>query len=300
MSEFDIIQTYFLPLALGRAEAADFANDTAILPAQQGCDYVMSTDTLHEGLHFFAETPPEVIAQKALRSNVSDIYASGADPVCYQLALSLPDDKAQNADWLQRFTGALLADQKPSGLYCSGGDTTGSCAGVSITVTMIGQVPCGSSVLRSGAQDGDALIVSGVMGKGAQAFAQGITVAPPLNNGLGQVVRKYAHAACDVSDGLIADLGHIVKASGVEAVCLLDDIPVVGDDVMTALTGGDDYEIVMAVSRDQVSACLQDLTTIGCNGAVIGSFAAGQGKVRLRDNQNNDIALPGKRGWQHF
>lgn len=300
MNEFDLIKRYFLPLTEGRGEAAGLQNDTAALSVPEGCALLVTTDSLNEGVHFFAKTPPEVIAQKALRANLSDIAAGGADPYCYQLALALPAGQAVDGAWLHAFTKALAADQKHAHIFCSGGDTTAVHGGVSITVTMMGTVPVGQAVGRSGARAGDVLIVTGAIGAGALAFKEGRTCAPPLVPGLGKVVRTYAQAAIDISDGLLADSAHIAQASGIGLELNLPDVPVCAIDPMTAITGGDDYHIAMAVTVDKSDQALTALQAIGASPAVIGRFTADEGSLRILDEHGAEIKLPRNHGWQHF
>jgi thiamine-monophosphate kinase len=293
MSEFDMISRYFQPLTMGR-ERLD--NDTASLRVLAGQELVVTTDTLNEGVHFFSDTAPEIIAQKALRSNLSDLTASGAEPLAYTLAIGF--ERVPDEVWLASFTAALLRDQEIAGIYCCGGDTTSTKGGLSITITAMGLVPGGGAVRRSGAQVGDLAIVTGVIGRGFEAYERETTIAPSLHVGLAGLVQDYAHAAIDISDGLIADVGHIARASGLDIVLRLADVPVVGDSLKAA-TGGDDYEIVMAVAPEQIETCLEALRAAGFAPAVIGQFEAGRGDVRVIGADGREIFVS-NRGWEHF
>ena len=293
MSEFDIIERYFLPLTMGREDLRD---DCAVIQVPEGHELVVSTDTLNGGVHFFEDAAPEVIARKCLRSNLSDLTASGAEPLAYQLAVGFPDKP--NEDWLAAFTGALLEDQERYGIYCGGGDTTSTKGGLSVTITVMGIVPIGAAVRRNGAKARDVAIVTGVIGRGFAAFEAGETYVPELVRGVATIVRDYARAAVDVSDGLIADAGHIARASGVGLVLRAADVPVVGD-LLAAVTGGDDYEIVMAVAPDRADACMEALLGAGCMPAVIGHFEDGTGCVKLLGGDGAQISID-QGGWQHF
>ncbi len=293
MSEFDVIATYFTPLTMGKA-ALD--NDTARVQVPKGFELAVTTDSLNEGVHFFSNTSPEVIARKALRSNLSDLASSGAEPLCYQLAIAFPHEP--EAVWLKAFTDALLVDQSIAGVYCSGGDTTFSKAGLCITITALGLVPEGANVGRSGAQVGDVAIVTGVIGAGYAAYKREETMAPPLQFKISSLVREYARAAIDISDGLLADAKHIAQASGVDLVLRAEDIPVEGA-LLEAVTGGDDYALLLAVPAEQMMACLSALGQLGYAPAVVGEFRPGGGRVALLDAAGTDIT-PEKAGWVHF
>ena len=291
--EFDMIARYFQPLTMGR-EALD--NDTAVLSVPDGYELAVSTDTLNAGVHFFEGAAPEVIARKALRSNLSDLTASGAEPLAYSLAVAFPD--APEEAWLAAFTGALLQDQQESGIYCCGGDTTSIKGGLSVTITVMGLNPIGRAVRRDGARAGDAAIVTGMIGRGIEAFKAGETYVPEMRCNVAAVVRDYARAAVDVSDGLMADGGHIARASMVDLIVQLDDVPVAGDP-LEAVTGGDDYEVLMAVPADQVDVCMKALCEAGCMPAKIGCFEDGAGCVKLLGGDGDEISI-NQGGWQHF
>lgn len=293
MSEFDVIKKYFLPLTMGQEDLLD---DCAVVRVADGDELLVSTDTLNGGVHFFEGAAPEIIAQKCLRVNLSDLAASGARPLCYQMAIGFPD--TPDEAWLAAFSGALLADQERYGIYCSGGDTTSIKGGLSVTITAMGVVPAGGAVRRSGAKSGDVAIVTGVIGRGYAAFTAGDTYAADPRCVAVDVVREYASACVDVSDGLIADAWHITRASGVDLVLRLGDVPVVGKP-LEAITGGDDYELVLAVSADRAGACLDALREDGLQPAVIGRFEDGVGCVKVLGDDGDEISID-RGGWQHF
>jgi thiamine-monophosphate kinase len=305
MDEFGIIAKYFAPLA-GEG-AFGLKDDAALLPSRPGYEVVVTTDTIAEGTDFFASDPPGTIAQKALRVNLSDLAAKGAVPTHYLLNLTLPRTVTQ--EWLAAFAGGLARDQKEFGISLLGGDT--GAGTLSIAVTAFGFVPQGKMVTRSGAKIGDAVYVTGTIGDsgGGLAILKGEKHAlpdagrdylisryrvpqPPV--GFAETLRAIAHAAVDVSDGLIADLGHVASASGVgmlvegECVPLSPPLKALWGEqaLLRAVTAGDDYQTAFTAPP-------------GLNGSFtrIGQVMAGEG-VRLTVNgQESGIPLT---GYQHF
>ena len=264
MDEFGIIARFFAPLT---GEGAwGLKDDAALLPARAGHDLVVTTDTISEGVDFFAFDPPDSIAQKALRVNLSDLAAKGAEPSHYLLNLTLPH--AVTPDWLAGFADGLARDQKTFNISLLGGDTGAGDGPLSITVTAFGFVPQGGMVRRSGAKVGDAVYVTGTIGDSGGGLAifkrekhtlsdaerDHLTARyrvpqPPV--AFASQLRAIAHASVDVSDGLIADLGHVVSASGIRIVVEGERVPLSvplralwGDDtLLRAVTAGDDYQI---------------------------------------------------------
>lgn len=327
MNEFDIIADYFRILTMGRAECAGLQDDAAVLTIPPGRELVVSTDTLNAGTHFLKNETPENIARKALRVNLSDLAASGADPLCYQLSMAYP--QKPQAEWLKAFTGALLEDQTIFGIFCSGGDTTSIHGGVlSISMTVLGTVPAGKAVRRGGARAGDTIILTGSVGDaalGLHAVWNGREVAYPkavLRHRMPlprvaavETVRNHAHAAVDISDGLLADLGHICAASHLAAEIRLagggsEGGLALSEEVQMALlsaemkmedvlSGGDDYELVLAAPPDQVAPLLAGLEKLAIPAQVIGRFMAGAPGVRVLDSTGAALSLKAH-GWQHF
>lgn len=263
MDEFEIIERYFSPLA-GEG-AFGLKDDVAILPQRPGHDLIVKTDAISEGIDFFAFDPPDTIARKALRVNLSDLAAKGGEPVGYLLNLSLP--RTVREDWLTAFAAGLAADQKEFGIALLGGDTGATEGPLSIAVTAFGFVPQGRLVKRSSARVGDAVYVTGTIGDSGGGLAifkresHNLAEAdrdylagryrvpqPPVK--LAIALRDIAHASVDVSDGLIADLGHIASASGVRIVVEGERVPLSTslralwgkDAVLRAVTAGDDYQ----------------------------------------------------------
>jgi len=320
MNEFEMIQQYFLPLTMGRKEAEGLQDDAAILDIPEGYDLVISSDTLNGGTHFLKKETPAHIAHKALRVNLSDMAAMGAQPLCYQMNLAFsqfPDE-----EWVKGFSAALLSDNEAFGVFCSGGDTTVAEGPLLVSITVTGLVPKGQAVKRSTAQAGDLVVLTGPIGQAAvgvkilldvleiensEAFLEAAHKPTPRTT-ISDEICKYARAAVDVSDGLIADLGHVCQTSGVSATLELAKIPftdetkaLVDANVIAyedLLTGGDDYEIAMAVAPENIDAFTAEAAAKGVGLSVVGVFKDGQGLEVVDENAE---ALAFKRpGWTHF
>lgn len=319
--EFDLIATYFLPLAEGRSEAANFQNDAALLDVPEGMQLAVTSDTLNADVHFFAGQKPDTIAKKALRTNISDLIAMGARPYCYQLNIALP---VADAGWIAAFSAALAEENRRYGVFCSGGDTTSVAlgGGVSIAIAAFGLVERGRAVMRGGAQAGDVLMLSGTVGdawcglqslRGALDGVCGSCVdlyyapEPPL--ALVPVLARYAKAALDISDGLAADLSHLARASNARAVVEAGSIvfsPAVTDllgrgavDLADVLSGGDDYQILCAAAPESAQDMMDMAAENGVSLQVIGRFEAGAPEVVVLDADGRAISVACQ-GWQHF
>lgn len=316
--EFAFIAQHLKPLATGFAGALNLADDAALLEATEGMQLVLAKDALVESVHFFAHDPAEQIAQKLLRVNLSDMAAMGATPRGYLLALM----RSQNLpkEWLTRFTQGLADDQATFGLVLMGGDTVATPGPLSFSVTMLGEVPRGQALRRDGARPGDDLYVSGTLGDAALGLAvlQG-HLSPPMNAsnflieryrlprprlGLGEALRGVAHAAIDISDGLVADLGHMLQASNLGAEIGTHQLPFSKaaanqrGALEAALTGGDDYELLFTAHPEQRPAIQAigeqqkiPLTPIGS----INETAA----LKIIDQDGHPVSIEGS-GWQHF
>jgi len=307
MDEFGIIAKYFAPLA-GEG-AFSLKDDAAVVPQRLGHDLVVTTDTITEGVDFFGFDPSSSIARKALRVNFSDLAAKGAVPAHYLLNLSLPH--TITPDWLAGFAQGLAADQAEYGVTLLGGDTGATDGPLSIAVTAFGFVPIGKMVRRSGARVGDHVYVTGSIGDSGgglaifrrethslndadrdRLIARYRTPEPPVS--LASALRDIAHASIDVSDGLIADLGHIALASGVRIVVEGERVPLSaplkalwGDNTLQRAVGaGDDYQIAFTAPPGQPGPF-----------ACIGQVEAGEG-ISLTLN-GREIAIP-KPGYRHF
>lgn len=301
MSEFGWIEKYFMPLAgeFGRG----LKDDGAVFDIPAGMQLVISSDTSNRDDHFVSAMPPYDAARKCLRSNLSDLAAMGADPLCYQLNLALP--RTIEESWVAEFSRGLAADQAEFGIALSGGDTTGMQAGgLSVSITILGLVPAGKAVPRGGARLGDLVVVSGILG---DASLNRLHIpSPPLK--IAPLVRDYAHAAIDISDGLPADLGHICKTSGLGARLELAQIPfsAKGHAALKAgettpqdlLIWGEDYELAMAVPAQSYEAFKAEALKKGVQLSAIGHFVEGAG-VDVLDDSGTPLVF-GKPGWAHF
>ena len=296
IGEFELIARYFAPLAKGFPGAGGLLSDNAFLPSDPRRDLVVKTDTVVAGVHFLADEKPELVAAKALRVCLSDLAAGGGEPFAYQLSLSLP--KSWSERWIAGFARGLAADQRRYGIVLSGGDTVTTPGPLTVTVTAFGRVPHGRGLTRAGARAGDRLFVTGTIGDGALGLlaARGrITSAalekryrlPQPRSVLGSRLVGIASAVADVSDGLLADAGHIAKASRLAVRIERERVPlsaaarrVVAIEPglwANVLGGGDDYELVIAVPPRREAALLAAARATRVKVTVIGAFAPGHG-----------------------
>lgn len=317
MGEFELIDSLFRPLAASNPHPDLLlgpGDDCAIQRLPPGHDLVFSVDTLVEGVHFPADYNPRYLGWRSLAVAASDLAAMGATPVCFTLALTLP---AADPAWLQPFTEGLQAAALSFGMTLAGGDTTRGPLVLSLQVH--GSVPAGRALTRKGARPGDLICVSGPLGGAAAALpylsclsAADNPAAPTLLEHyhhpqprlkLGQWLQGRATACIDVSDGLLADLGHILRASGVGARLTEARIPrVAGASLENALRGGDDYELCFTLPagyRDELLASPEGHQGDGTAPAVIGEVVAGPGVVIGQpDGRQRSVSGPG--GYDHF
>lgn len=317
--EFDLIAKLLAPLTGGDDRALNLLDDAAVIPSRPGLDTVVSTDTLVAGVHFLMIEPADVVARRLLRVNLSDMAAMGAEPFAYFLNLTLPAEIGD--DWLEKFATGLQTDQQQFGLHLFGGDTTRTPGPLTLSVTIFGEVPTGQAVRRSTARAGDLVFVSGTIGDaglglprlrdgegGDDPLVQRYQLPDPRVS-LGASLRDLATAMADVSDGLLADLGHICTASAVAATLDVSVIPVsdaarsaVGgaeNDILGLLTSGDDYELVFTVSPEGVDAARHAADTVGTRITQIGQMVDGAAAVTVRDRDGYDIT-PQMTGYRHF
>lgn len=305
VDEFDWIERLLRPLTGGAPEAFDLLDDAAAIPARPGFDLIVSKDAAVEGVHFLAADPADLVARKLLRMNLSDLAAKGAEPYAYFLAVAWPS----TFGWPRRraFVEGLAADQALFGLTLLGGDTVSTPGPLTASVTIMGWTPAGAMVRRGTAQPGDVVLVSGSIGDGwlglsaAQGALEGVSAAdagwladryrlPRPRVGVGEALRRYAHAAADVSDGLIADAGHIAAASGAGLRLDLDRLPLseAADRWLSSqadpaaarvalASGGDDYEIVCAAPAANVAALRAAARALGLPLTPIGEITAEKG-----------------------
>ena len=303
--EFETIARLLRPLTGGAPEALNLADDAAVIPSRPGFDLVVSKDALVCGVHFLPDDPLDLVARKLLRVNLSDLAAKAAEPYGYFLAVAWPE----NTGWpeRERFAAGLAKDQDLFGLRLFGGDTVATPGPLTLSVTIIGWVPQGRMVRRSGAQPGDHLLVSGEIGDGVLGLraAQGRLAAmspaeiealadryrlPRPRLGLRAALLGHARAAADVSDGLLADAGRVAEASGLGLDLALEQVPLsaaaaawaeLQSDRAAALAalaaGGDDYEIACAVAPEEASAFIESARAVGVPVARVGVFRQGRG-----------------------
>ena len=317
MGEFELIRNFFAdaPCAQGgEGVALGIGDDCALLDVPFGEQLAISTDTLVAGVHFADPCDPFLLGQRSLAVAASDLAAMGATPLAFTLALTLP---TVEADWLEAYARGLNLMAQACGLRLMGGDTTRG--PLCLTLTVFGRVPKGQALTRSGACSGDLLCVGGELGNGAGALplvlgqrsAEPVVAEPLLAHywspqpqlALGQALRGKATSALDISDGLLADCGHIAGASKVGLLIENDRIPVslalqefLGDAhaQQAALSGGDDYVLAFTLPALELPTLLADGWPIH----VIGRVVEGQG-VSLLDTDGSDIT-PAVRGYQHF
>jgi len=317
MDEFGLIGQYFASASCaqgGDGIALGIGDDCALLELPAAEQMAVSTDTLVNGVHFPENADPALLAMRGLAVSVSDLAAMGATPVGFTLALTLP--MAEPA-WLAAFASGLERMAQQCSIRLIGGDTTRG--PLSLTFTVFGRVPRGQALTRCGARVGDLVCVGGALGDAAGALPLVLgtrqaapEIAEPLRARywspqpqltLGQVLRGKASAALDVSDGLLADCGHIAAASGVKLCVEQARLPLsqalralLGDaDARTcALGGGDDYLLAFTLPAEH----LQPLCAAGWPVHVVGRVEAGEG-VELLDEQGQRL-MPPTRGYQHF
>ena len=317
VDEFDVIARLLRPLTDGAPEALGLLDDAAVLAARPGYDLVISKDMIVEGVHFLASDPLDLVARKLLRVNLSDLAAKAAAPYGYFLAVSWP----QRTGWAGReaFAQGLRTDQDAFGVTLFGGDTTSTPGPLTASATVLGWAPAGGVRLRSTAVVGDVVLVSGVIGDGWLGLqaALGALAAPGALEryrlpqprlGLRSAL-ALAHACADVSDGLLADAGHIALASrlGVEIDLALLPLSVDGQryvasapDRVAALvrlaTGGDDYELVCTAPAENVAALVAAAQTAGVAMTVVGRTVPQPGVTALVAGRVVEI---GQTGYRH-
>jgi thiamine-monophosphate kinase len=322
-AEDSLIARYFRPLA-AEPGAFDLTDDAAILKSS-GDDLVVTTDAIVEGVHFLPDDPPDSIARKSLRVNLSDLAAKGAVPAGFVLTLALRE--ADDA-WLAPFAHALGEDAELFQCPLLGGDTVSTPGPLMISITAFGRVLPGRMVRRAGAEPGDRVVVSGTIGDAALGLdvLKGGAVAaalagdaaamlveryrvPQPRNALAQAVRDHASAAMDVSDGLAGDLAKLCAASGVSAAIDAQSVPLSGAaqslltrgivGIESIVSGGDDYEILCTIAENRFEAFEHAAKLAGVPVTSIGTVIFGTTPPSFLDAQGRGIALP-RLSWSHF
>jgi len=318
--EFDLIDRIRARCDLARSDVVlGIGDDAALLAPPPGHELAVSTDALVEGVHFPRGTAPRDLGWKALAVNLSDLAAMGATPAWTLLTLILPQADATFVDAFAEGFSELAAAHR---VALVGGDTTRG--PLAIGVTVHGFVPAGRALRRDGARVGDLVFATGTLGDAAAGLrcldARGVDVADDMRAALverldrptpriaaGLALREHASACIDVSDGLVADLGHVARRSGVGIELDARALPAspallaaFDEDARIALqaTGGDDYELAFTVALERAGDMQRDLARLGCGATRIGRVVEGDG-VRLLDGEGRDIALP-RAGWEHF
>jgi thiamine-monophosphate kinase len=324
-AEDRLIARYFRPLAK-HPGALGLVDDAAVITPPPGCDVVLKTDGVIVGVHAFPDDRPENIGRKALRMNLSDLAAKGATPIGFLLSVALPStiDEA----WLAAFAAGLGEDAERYGCPLLGGDTDRTPGPTSVSVAAIGAVPHGKMVRRSTAKAGDAIVVTGTIGDAAlgvllrkdeslakrwrlsdamSAHLKQRYLLPEPRNALAEAVLHNASAAMDVSDGLAGDLAKLCRASSVAAEIDVARVPlsdavraaVAADPAVmeTALSGGDDYEIVLTLAPDKFAALRTAAHQAGVAVTEIGRMTAGEGARFLHGGKTLSFARP---SYSHF
>ena len=324
LSEFELIERYFSDIGSGidsasaaPAVALGVGDDCALLEPPPGQQLALSVDTLVADVHFPAAADPADIAQRALRVNLSDLAAMGATPLAFTLALTLP---AADAAWLKAFSRGLREAADVFGIALSGGDTTRGPVAV-ITLQVMGLVPHGAALTRAGARPGDAVLVSGTLGDARAALdvlersPDKLSVdqrhwlqryhRPAPRLALGLALRGLASAAIDISDGLAADLGHILARSGVGARIDTTRLPL--SKALQAhprarefaLRGGDDYELCFTAPTIALPAIHTVAAAAGLIVTEIGTITAEPGLL-ARGAGGDYLPIAGDGGYRHF
>jgi thiamine-monophosphate kinase len=317
-TEFDIIRRFFTRQPVNRSEVlAGIGDDAAVLQLPFDRELLLCIDTLVAGVHFPEATPAAAIGHKALAVNLSDLAAMGAEAAWATLALTLPEP---DPDWLEAFAGGFFALASRHGVQLVGGDTTRG--PLTVTVQAHGFTPPGQALLRTGARPGDRIYVTGTLGDASLALRLRDTAAAELRARLdypeprleaGSLLRGLASASIDISDGLLADLGHLLEYNGLGASLQIDDLPrsdafiaaLQGQDAVPAglcyelpLSGGDDYELCFTVPEHHCADIEQRLNGLPCGCTAIGVVEAQPG-IRCY-LQGGGSYQPAGTGYLHF
>lgn len=317
LGEFGFIDRLLKPLAAGFPGALSLEDDAALVDVPPGQQLVIAKDAMVADVHFLANDPPALVAAKLLRVNLSDLAAMGASPLAYLTVIARPPGLPE--EWLRAFVAGLAKDQSLYGLHLIGGDTVSTPGPLTLTLTILGLVPTGSALRRRGAVAGDLVVVSGTLGDAAlglriqKGLAASEEEALPLIDryrlprprlALGAELRGLASAAIDVSDGLLADLGHILDSSAVGAVIEAARLPLseaakhLPAARESALTGGDDYELLFTLPPQHAEGLPALAERLQLRLTPIGRIVAHRG-LQVLDEHGEAISV-GRVGWRHF
>lgn len=315
LSEFDLIRRFFTRPV--HKAALGVGDDCALIDPRPGHQLAISTDMLVSGRHFFPDVPPRALGHKALAVNLSDLAAMGAEPRAFTLALALPE---ADPAWLEAFAGGLLALADDHGCELIGGDTTKG--PLTLSITVFGDVPLRQALRRDAARPGDDIWISGTLGDARLALGDCrgewllpepdfTEVRPRMDTptprvALGMALRGVAHAALDISDGLIGDLGHILARSSVGAIVDVDALPrsaILGAQPINCqrdcvLAGGDDYELCFTAPVGQREAIAAIGQQLGLPLTRVGSITPEAG-LRLVDRHGDPYTYAGA-SFDHF
>jgi len=314
LSEFNLIERFFCRQKMGNgATRIGIGDDGAILSLSSQSELVVSTDTLVEGVHFLPRTDPGSLGHKALAVNLSDLAAMGAEPKWVFLSLTLPNT---DENWLEAFSSSFLSLADRYSIELAGGDTTRG--PLSLSVTVLGLVEKGKGLLRSGAKVGDKIFVTGFIGDAGLGLQEAKKVVPAdlavLERYLkpvprvqaGRCLEGVASSCIDVSDGLAADLGHILNKSGVGASIQWEKLPFSSsvktyvkchDDWVFPLTSGDDYELCFTVPKVHLGKLAGIQNELSCTVTEIGEIEARKGLQIYLNGKKIEL---GRLGYQHF
>jgi len=318
--EFGRIADYFAPLAAGYPGAFNLTDDAALISPDAGQSLIVTTDTIVEGVHYIGDEPADMIARKLLRVSLSDLAGMGAAPHAYTLNIALSREIPDH--WLASFVSGLRDDQNEFDIHLIGGDSVSTTGPAVLSATLFGLVANGRAVRRAGASVGDGIFVSGTIGDGAlglkvadgsieladEAAAREIAGRyrlPQPRFTLGLRLAEVATAGADVSDGLLADLGHITAASDVGAEIEMDRVPLSSPsrEILAlhpelrhlVVTGGDDYELVFTSSKTQ--AVLDLSLELGLPITLVGRIVGGHG-VKVLDFRGDTVPFD-ELGYRH-
>jgi thiamine-monophosphate kinase len=324
LDEFALIKRLFLPLAEGEPAALGLMDDVALIDGADGSQWVVTTDAIVAGVHFLADDPADLIARKLIRVNLSDLAAKGAEPCYLLLAACFPRDVTD--EWLDRFASGLKSDCAHFKVALIGGDTVATPGPLTLSLTALGRVARETALLRSNARSGDEVWVSGSLGDAALGLlvakggAHGLSSdhadylldryrLPRPRLQLGRHLHGLAHAAMDISDGLLADLSHICEASGCGAVIEAAALPRspaaqaalaqgLGEGLASLAAGGDDYELLFTAPPAAAQELADLSRQLGLPLTLIGRITA-EKAVKLLGDDGGEIRL-GRRGYLHF
>jgi thiamine-monophosphate kinase len=326
--EFELIARYFAPLARAFPGAYGLLDDAAVISPAAGNELVVTTDAIVGGIDFLPDDPANLVARKALRVNLSDLAAKGAVPRAYLLDLVLPNTVDEG--WIADFVAGLAHDQAEYGIHLIGGDLSSTSGPITIAVTAFGEAPTGRIIRRGGAERDDTVFVTGTIGDAAlglsvlRAVPSALDAAssaflvdryrlPEPRVTLGPQLIGIATAGLDVSDGLVADLRHLCEVSGLCAVIDAGSVPLspaarlaIADDprcLATALTGGDDYEILFTAPPAALARIGELSRLIAVPIAPLGRMRTSSGGEQPGVVVVDDLGRPlniAAEGWTHF